>query len=51
MLLEIGKEYVYLDQFVKIIEIYGKEPDRGCLIETRFGSRTIVEEIDLKEKK
>jgi len=50
MILEIGKEYEYLGQWVKLIEIHGDGPGRECVIETRSAQRTIVSESELSEK-
>ena len=46
MILEVDKEYLYLGQFVKLIEIQNvdcvqegvKSVKRLCVIQTRFGS-------------
>lgn len=43
----IGQEYVYLDQFVKVIEI---NSTGECVIETRFSQQTTCDLDELKEK-
>lgn len=53
MKIEVGKEYEYLGQFVKVLCIYGpKDEDeyREVLIETRFGDRTTVWAGELSPK-
>lgn len=47
MKVEVGKEYVYLGQWVKVIRI---DADIEAVVETRFGERTTVEISELSEK-
>jgi len=50
----VGEEYVYLDQFVKVIEIQGAGRTRSgtevCVIETRFGNCSTCDSNELYAK-
>jgi hypothetical protein len=46
----IGKEYEYLDDWVKAIRVDGKSDWAEVVIETRFGSRTTVPVTELRPK-
>jgi len=51
MNLVVGKEYEFLGQFVKLIEICGDMDGQEVLIETRFGDRTMVYADELTPKR
>ncbi len=46
----VGTEYNYLDQWVKVLEVYGTNNEAEAVIETRFGSRTTIPITELEEK-
>lgn len=52
--IEVGKEYVYLSQFVRVNEVGCVfDGDAECLIETRFAeySKCMASELSPKERK
>jgi hypothetical protein len=49
--IQVGKEYEYLDQFVKVLEVYGPPEYREAVIEMPFGARTTVAVSELLPKR
>jgi len=49
--LVIGEEYVYMGQFVEVVEIHGQEDWADVVIENRFGDRTTVKVTELSAKR
>ena len=46
----VDREYLYLGQYVEVVEIHGQEDWADVVIENRFGERTTIKVTELSPK-